>query len=95
MENHEEHDKVIQENIVNDMKAYDCHIVLLEDNGYLPAFAYSIGLYEKFNHPEIVIFGLKNDVMGRLINQIRDEIKNGEIFKPKQTYSNLLEEYEI
>ena len=33
-----------------------------------PAFAYSLGLFENFNHPEIILFGLDLDTMHTLIN---------------------------
>ncbi|CAM4113771.1 MULTISPECIES: DUF4262 domain-containing protein [Flavobacterium] len=95
MENHEVHDKEAKERIVNDIKEYDCHLALLESDGYLPAFVYTIGLYEKFQHPEIIIFGLKTDVMAHLLNGLRDEIRKGKNYQPNQTYSGLLEGYEI
>jgi len=95
MENHEEHDKRAKERILNDIKEYDCHLALLESDGYSPAFVYTIGLYEKFQHPEIIIFGLKTDVMGHLLNELKNEIKKGGIYKPNQKYSGLLDGYEI
>lgn len=95
MDNHEEHDKQAKAKIVSDIIEYDCHLALLESDGYLPAFAYTIGLYEKFRHPEIIIFGLTTDVMGHLLNGLRDEIKKGNAFKPNETYSGLLEGYEV
>nr|WP_203258843.1 DUF4262 domain-containing protein [Hyunsoonleella ulvae] len=95
MKNHEEHDKQAKERIVNDIKEYDCHLAQLECDGYSPAFVYTIGLYEKFQHPEIIIFGLKTDVMGHLLNGLRDEIRKGNNYKPNQKYSGLLEGYEV
>ncbi len=91
----EEHDKQAKERIISDIKEYDCHLAMLESDGYLPAFSYTIGLYEKFQHPEIVTFGLKIDVMGHLLNHLRDQIKKGESYEPNKTYSGLLEGYEI
>ena len=32
------------------------------------AFAYSMGLYENFLHPELILFGLDLNVMHQLIN---------------------------
>jgi len=39
------------------------------------AFAYSMGLYENFHHPEIVLFGLDLEVMHRLINNAGSRIR--------------------
>ena len=43
-----------------------------------PSFTYSIGLQEKFDHPEIIIFGLNPEICMQFITMIIDEIKNGE-----------------
>lgn len=93
--NMEEHDKQIKENIINNIKEHDCHLALLESDDYLPALVYTIGLYEKFQHPEVIIFGLKTEVMGHLLNGLRDEIRKGKSYKPNQTYPGFLEGYEI
>src|SRR5437016_1622877 len=44
-----------------------------------PAFAYSMGLYENFHHPEIVLFGLDLEVMHRLINNAGSQIRDGRL----------------
>lgn len=95
MENHEEHDKQAKERIVSDIKQYDCHLALLNSDGYSPAFAYTIGLYEKFQHPEIIILGLPIDIMGHILNGLRDEIRKGNTYTSNQKYNDLLEGYEI
>ncbi|PTB97237.1 DUF4262 domain-containing protein [Marivirga lumbricoides] len=95
MENHKEHDKQAKERIVSDIKEYDCHLALIESDGYLPAFVYSIGLFETFQHPEVIVFGLKTDVMGNIINHIRDEIRAGKTFNSGTKYSGFLEGFEI
>ncbi|TCI84800.1 DUF4262 domain-containing protein [Tenacibaculum sp. M341] len=91
----ENQDKQIKEKIVNNIKEYDCYLAILESDGYSPAFVYTIGLYEKFKHPEIIIFGLQTDVMGHLLNELRDEIRKGNKYNPNQQYSGVLEGYDI
>ncbi len=95
MENHEEHDKQAKERIISDIKEYDCHLALIESDGYLPTFVYSIGLFETFQHPEVIVFGLKTDVMGSIINHVRDEIRAGKKFNSGTKYSGFLEGFEI
>ena len=35
--------------VVNDnIEKYGCHLTLIEEDNYLPAFVYSIGLFKKF-----------------------------------------------
>lgn len=83
--------QVIDDNIEN----YGCHLALLEADNYLPAFVYSIGLFKKFKHPEIICFGLKTQVMATIINHACDLIKDGETLIPGKNYSGFLEGYEI
>jgi hypothetical protein len=58
-----------------------------------PAFAYSMGLYENFHHPEIVVFGLDLEVMHRLINNAGARIREGEKFEEGKKYDDLLQGY--
>ncbi|MDU1891822.1 MAG: DUF4262 domain-containing protein [Dysgonomonas sp.] len=92
---HEEHDKQAKQAILNNIEKYGCHLALLEADNYLPAFVYSIGLYKKFNHPEVICFGLSTDLMGRLINYAADLVKQGKVFEPNKPYSGFLEGYDI
>jgi hypothetical protein len=58
-----------------------------------PAFAYSLGLYERFGHPELILFGLTLDTMHQLINDAGEQIKNGKRFEDGQHYDDLLDDY--
>ena len=80
-----------KENIDN----FGCHLCLFEADNYLPGFAYSIGLFEKFNHPEIICFGINTEVMAKIINQACDLIKEGEVLKTDKIYDEFLNNYPI
>lgn len=81
--------------IDSNIQLYGCHLVLIETNGYLPSFVYSIGLYQKFGHPEIICFGLKTNIACRLINHACDLIKEGIVLQNNIRYSQFLQDYEI
>ena len=82
--------------VVNDnIEKYGCHLTLIEEDNYLPAFVYSIGLFKKFGHPEIICFGLKTDVTSAIINHACDLIKNGETLITNTLYRGFLEGYNI
>ena len=82
--------------VVNDnIEKYGCHLTLIEEYNYLPSFVYSIGLFKKFGHPEIICFGLKTDVTASIINHACDLIKNGETFTTGKLYKGFLEGYKI
>lgn len=92
---HAQHDVEAKQVILDNIDKYGCHICLLEPDNYLPGFAYSIGLYKKFNHPEIICFGLKTDLMGHILNHACSLIKAGEILVPGKLYKDFLEGYDI
>lgn len=60
-----------------------------------PGFAYSVGLFQSFGHPEIIIFGLSLELMHRLINDLGQMIRAGERFDDHSSSSDPLEGYRI
>ncbi len=51
------------------------NMIAADDSG--PGFAYSFGLYRTFQYPEIILFGLPEDVMHQLINDIGRQLRSG------------------
>ncbi len=94
-EDHQQHDLEAKQTIIANIEKFGCHLALLEADSGLPAFVYSIGLFKKFKHPEIICFGLKTNVMASIINHARDLIKSGESLIPGNRYRGFLEGYEI
>jgi hypothetical protein len=94
-EDHNEHDKEARKAILDNIEKYGCHLALLEADNYLPAFVYSIGLFKKYGHPEIICFGLKTEVMASILNHACDMIKEGESFTPYKLYTDFLVGYKI
>ena len=94
-DDHSQHDKESKERIIADVEKFGCHLALLEADNYMPAFVYSIGLYKKFNHPEIICFGLKTEVMAGILNDVCDLVKNGETMEKGKLYSEFLVDYDV
>ncbi len=59
-----------------------------------PGWAYSIGLFHTFNHPDIVVFGLDHDLMHSIINSVGDDVRSGKRFEEDKQYAELIETYE-
>lgn len=64
--------------------------VLAHEQNKGPDFAYSIGLFHSFCHPEIILFGLPIDVCMRAVNVIGIDIRNGMHFQPLKEYDHIL-----
>jgi hypothetical protein len=74
---HEEHDNQAEEQIRRIVQEYGWYVALFEADTATPAFAYTIGLWKNYGHPEIMIFGLSVQTMGEIINLAGEKVKSG------------------
>lgn len=51
-----------------DIEKFGWTVLLVEATGYLPAFAYTVGLWKNYNHPEIISFGLNINTLHLILN---------------------------
>lgn len=63
---------------------------VFDANGEREEFSYSIGFEESFDHPEIMIFGLKRETMHSILSDIASEIKDGRKFEEGVRTANVL-----
>ncbi len=70
---------------------FGLQVIMVGSTSYCPSFAYSIGLTKSFNHPEIICFGLPNDLGHAIINDIAELIRNGETFKAGNISTNIFQ----
>jgi Domain of unknown function (DUF4262) len=84
---------VTEKGVLGDVAEYGWSVtqVLADEDG--PAFAYTIGLYQSFEHPEILMIGLDLEVMSGILNTLGDDIKQGERYEAGQQYSDVVETY--
>lgn len=92
---HAQHDQEAEQRIIHDVEKYGCHISILEPDNYLPGFAYTIGLYKTFGHPEIICFGLPAKSMQALLNDACGRIREGLTLTPGKLYKEFLEDYNV
>lgn len=79
-QNFKQEQKVIQE--------FGAIITHVPADAYLPGYSFTTGLYQNFNHPEIVCFGLKQDTLHNMLNLVLEYIKEGESFELDRSYKN-------
>jgi hypothetical protein len=72
----------------SNIEKYGLSVVILEATDYSPAFAYSIGLWEKFKHPEIICFGLTTKMLHALINDVAELVKQGQTITANKNYTD-------
>lgn len=83
-----------EQKILDDIAQYGWHVMKVLDEDNKPAFAYSIGLFATFKHPEIIMYGLDLDVMQQIINNLGDDIRKGIVYSDGPPFSNILEGYD-
>ena len=79
--------------VLDDVANHGWHVTNVLDDEKGPGWAFSIGLYKSFQHPEIVFAGLNLNDRLVVVNDIGERIRGGEIFEPGKEYSDLLEVY--
>lgn len=84
-----------RQRIVNDIEKYGCHVIMVPGDDYVPGFAYTIGLYERFGHPEIIVFGLRQEVLSDLLNNACNMIGEGKRFEVGCSYDGLIKVYTV
>ncbi len=78
--------------IKTNIQEYGLQIIGISATDYFPSFSYSIGLYESYQHPEIICFGLPIELAHIIINDVADLIRNGETIKPYTPYENIFKD---
>ena len=76
--------------MTDNIENYGWYVIAVMEENDLPAFAYTIGLYQQFAHPEGIIVGLSVDTMHSLLNTLGQELKEGKSYKPGVASSDFL-----
>ncbi|MGL1886199.1 MAG: DUF4262 domain-containing protein [Reichenbachiella sp.] len=75
---------------ISDIEKYGLTVIILEATEYLPSFAYSIGLWQNYQHPEIIMFGLNTNSLHQIINDVADLVKEGQQIETGKNYPEIL-----
>jgi len=58
-------------------------------------FAYTIGLYKNYGHPEIIMTGLQIPTMHSILNIAGTQIKKSQAFNPEDRFANLISKFDV
>lgn len=84
-----------EQKALDDIKKYGCHILHVMEDEKNPRFTYSIGIEKSTNQPDLIIYGLKNDIAQWMINEYKNRIKAGEVFEPFNQYGGFLDGFDV
>jgi hypothetical protein len=93
----EETEEVIEDDsdeaLLADISEQGWTVLLIEAEDEKPAFAYSVGLFKNYAHPEVIVFGLDLELMNVIVNEIGESVKNGKRFEVGRSYFGVIEKY--
>ncbi len=74
-----------------DIEKFGWTVMLLEATDYLPSFAYTVGLWQNYQHPEIIAFSLTIETLHLILNDAGAMIKSGQIIEIGKSYNDFFE----
>ncbi len=92
---HKHHDKETEKAIKENVKKYGWYIAQFFATDYLPSFAYTIGLWKNYGHPEIISFGFTIETLGAILNIAGEKIKSGEAIRTSHAYQHFFNSAKI
>lgn len=79
--------------IVDDVREHGWHVVNVLPERGLPGWAYTIGLYQTYRQPEVILFGLRGETMHGLLNNVGEKVQAGHEYVDEETDEELLTGY--
>jgi hypothetical protein len=77
---------------VGDIGEYGLHIIQVTPSETDEGFSYSVGLFDTYRHPEIVVFGQKVEWQRSMLNALADRIRDdATVFQAGKLYSDILD----
>lgn len=81
--------------LLDDVEQFGVHIVHVPEDGDGPGFSFTVGLWHSFEQPEVVVFGLGEDIAHELLNAIADEAADGTRFLAGSRHDDVLVGYPV
>ena len=84
-----------EKKVLKDVLEEGVHIVHVPRSDDGPAFSATIGLWFHFEQPEVIVFGMPEEVGEDLLNAVTDAADEGKRFKHGEDHKNLLVGYSV
>jgi len=84
-----------EKKVLQDVAEEGVHIVHVPKSDEGPGFSATIGLWFHFEQPEVIVFGLPDEVAEELLNAVTDAADEGKRFKHGEDHKDLLIGYAV
>lgn len=82
-----------EQKAIDDVTKHGLHIIQVFESEECPRFSYTVGLFETYRHPEVIIIGLKPELAQVLLNNMAYDIKLGKRFNPGEFHEDVLDDF--
>jgi hypothetical protein len=59
--------------LTSDIEKYGFGVIMVPQTDYLPSFAYTVGLWKSYKHPELITLGMPIDILHTILNTVAFE----------------------
>jgi len=73
-----------------DIDCHGWHVVIVPPDGSAPGWAHSIGLFERYRHPELLVFGSEPHQLGAVLNTLGERVRGGQHFAAEEEVQGIL-----
>lgn len=80
-----------EDQLLQDIETVGWSVILIEATDYLPSFAYTVGLWKNYQHPELIAFGLSISTLHSILNTGGELVKEGQTLKTGIAYDDFFE----
>jgi hypothetical protein len=82
-----------EQKVIDDIASYGWHCVNIMEDGDLPPYSFTIGLFHSYGHPELVIFGLRAEIAHQILVIAADAARDGRSIDLSQPTDELFKNY--
>lgn len=82
-----------EQKVIDDIANFGWHCVNIHPEGEHVGYAFTVGLFQTYGHPELIIFGLSAKVAHQILAIAVDIAKSGAPIDPTQPTDALLNDY--
>ncbi len=85
----------IDARVRHDIDHHGWHLVLVPPEEPGPGWGHTLGLQERFGHPELIVFGIDLQILARLLNHLGEHVRGGRVFQAGQDEQGILESHPL
>ena len=81
----------VEDRVRADIRQHGWHVVLVPPERDSPGWGHTIGLWERYRHPELLIFGSEPPQLAELLNALGERVRAGRRFTAGDDEAGLLQ----